>query len=240
MFEFYNHVIRPTDPARLSVTIRDLLENAKNDERKITRRDLGAGSRAHGREVSVATLARYSTSSAASRQLLANLIRWTSAENILELGTSMGITTLTMAESSPDPHIHSIEGCPQTAAIARELVSSSGQPGISLYEGNIDDRLPGILNNMKKVDLAYLDANHRYEPTVDYFNQLLPCLHKRSVVVIGDISWSRGMQQAWQEIRQHPNVTASADLLEAGVLFFRPLPYRMAYAMAMPRASAAR
>ena len=67
-----------------------------------------------------------------------------------------------------------------------------------------------------------MNANHRYEPTIRYFEQALPKLHENSLVVLGNIHWSAGMNRAWQAIKTKPEVILSLDLFESGILFFNP------------------
>src|SRR5688572_31440533 len=45
--------------------------------------------------------------------------------------------------------------------------------------------------------------------------------HNYSVFVFDDINWNEGMQKAWKEIKDHPEVTLSIDLFYAGMIFFR-------------------
>jgi hypothetical protein len=67
-----------------------------------------------------------------------------------------------------------------------------------------------------------MDANHRYQPTLQYFERLLPKINETSIVVLDDIHYSREMEQAWQELKKHRIVYGSADLFRCGILFFDP------------------
>ena len=40
---------------------------------------------------------------------------------------------------------------------------------IKLAEGNFDYTLPSVLYHLTSVDLAFIDGNHRREPTENYF-----------------------------------------------------------------------
>ena len=79
-----------------------------------------------------------------------------------------------------------------------------------------------VLKDLGQLDLLFLDANHRYQATLTYFNTSLKFIHKRSVMIIDDIHWSSQMTKAWNEIIQNQRVTLSLDLFQAGVLFFDP------------------
>jgi hypothetical protein len=78
-----------------------------------------------------------------------------------------------------------------------------------------------VLQEMGKVDVAVMDGNHRYDPTIRYFNEISPFLHDDSVVILDDIHWSAEMEKAWNEISSIPKVTLSLDFFHFGVLFFR-------------------
>jgi predicted O-methyltransferase YrrM len=81
--------------------------------------------------------------------------------------------------------------------------------------------LPDILPSLPALDLVYIDGNHRYEPTVRYFQQMLPYLHEYSIVVFDDIHWSPEMEQAWEAIKRHPQVQYTIDIFFLGFVFFR-------------------
>ncbi len=186
--------------------------------------DLGAGSSVTGnKKRSIRRIARNSLTKARFSRLLYRLIRHMEATTVLELGTSLGINTLYLASATNGGQVYTLEGCTQTANIARQTFSKWPQSNIYLLEGDIDHTLPELLGEkLSKIDAAYLDANHTYEASLRYFNLLLPRLHKDSFLVMDDIYWSKGMKKAWKEIREHSSVSLSIDLFHAGILFFQP------------------
>ena len=110
----------------------------------------------------------------------------------------------------------------QLQQLQKNNFSNLGLNNIRLIEGNFDKTLKPTLNTLLvDVDFAFLDGNHRYQPTIDYFNQLLPHLNEHSVVVFDDIHWSKEMEQAWYEIQQNNMVTLSIDLFFVGLVFFK-------------------
>ena len=118
--------------------------------------------------------------------------------------------------------LHTVEGAAPVADMAQAHIQQLGySQQVQLTEGLFDEALPALLPTLNSVDLAYIDGNHRYAPTVDYVKQLLPHLHNNSVVILDDIYWSKEMQQAWLQVKQLPQVTVSIDLFHFGLLFFR-------------------
>ena len=185
--------------------------------------DLGAGSRINkSNRRRIKAIAKNAEKPAKFGRLFNRLIRRFQPKNILELGTSLGLTTLYMSRAKPDARVISFEGCPETAKIARQNFEKTGAQNIDIVVGNIDETLPAELKKLnQKIDFAYFDANHRYEPTVRYFETCLPYTTNDSLFIFDDIYWSEEMTQAWEHIKNHPDVTLTVDLFWIGLVFFR-------------------
>ncbi len=87
--------------------------------------------------------------------------------------------------------------------------------------GNFDDLLPGILQNNSNIDLAFIDGNHRKQPTINYFNLLVDKVSSSSILIFDDIHWSKEMEEAWQEIKNDSRVMLTVDLFFIGIVFFK-------------------
>ena len=96
-----------------------------------------------------------------------------------------------------------------------------GRKNIELQQGNFNEILSPFIASTAPLDFVFVDGNHKYEPTIQYFNTLLPKLHEQSILVFDDIHWSKEMEQAWLEIQGHPSVTLTIDLFFIGLVFFR-------------------
>lgn len=222
-YELYTQTIKPDPKKEVFIQIEAYRQQLLHSRESIRFTELGAGSSMSSKEERpLRQMARHSLSSARFSRLLFRLICRFEAQTILELGTSLGINTLYLSAAAPGGQVYTLEGCPETAAAAGKLFSRWPHKNIILEEGNIDQRLPLLLQQQETIDAAYLDANHTYEASMRYFELLLPKLHSHSFLVIDDIYWSAGMQKAWQQMSRHPQVSLSLDLYDAGILFFRP------------------
>jgi predicted O-methyltransferase YrrM len=224
LFELYTQVIsvkkdNNPDYANLKSLRKELL---RSDE-EIEILDLGAGSRINKSNLrKIRTIAKNAEKPAKFGRLFNRLIQRFQPETILELGTSLGLTTLYMAKAKPDAQLVTFEGCPATAKKAKENFDRTKTDNIEIVLGNIDHTLPEKLKSMDKIiDFAYFDANHRFEPTVRYFEDCLPYIQNNSVFIFDDIYWSEGMTKAWEHIKAHPRVTLTVDLFWIGLVFFR-------------------
>jgi predicted O-methyltransferase YrrM len=93
---------------------------------------------------------------------------------------------------------------------------------IQQISGDINETLPNTLASLSGVDFAFIDANHRYEPTINYFEWLMQKSNKETIIVLDDIHWSLEMHQAWSSIITRPEVTLSIDLFQIGIVYFLP------------------
>ncbi len=223
LFELYNNVIRENkDEHPDYVPLKALRKKLLSSNEEIEILDLGAGSRINKSNLrKIKTIARNAEKPAKFGRLFHRLIRRFQPETIVELGTSLGLTTLYLSKAAPKAEILSFEGCPETANVAEKNFADQTASNIRVVLGNIDVTLPEHLTSLKNIDFLYVDANHRYEPTVRYFEQCLPYAKNDSLFIFDDIYWSPGMTQAWEYIKAHPQVTITVDLFWIGLVFFR-------------------
>ena len=223
VFDLYSNIIRSDNPAEPQFApIRALQKELLQDAHKIQITDFGAGSRVNSsRERAIRDIARNSQKPPRFGRLLYRLIQRFDSRLIIDLGTSLGITTLYEAVAAPTAKIITFEGCPQTAAVAERNFRKLNRQNIEIVTGNIDETLPERLKEVSSIDFVFFDANHRYEPTVRYFETCLSKAHNDTCFIFDDIHWSDEMEQAWETIRAHPSVTVSIDLFYIGLVFFR-------------------
>jgi predicted O-methyltransferase YrrM len=222
VFDFILRVLNNGNGYTTPGEIKKLKDQLLHDRRLLQIEDHGAGSRTtSSKQRTVAQLARSAVKPEKYGQMLHRLVRHYKPSNIIELGTSLGVTTAYLSAGNPSSNIITIEGSSAIANVAEENLAKLGISNVKLLRGTFDERLPEVLQEMKTVDLAYVDGNHRYEPTINYFNQILSHCGNGSIIVFDDIHWSREMEQAWAEIRQHPSVRCSLDIFFLGFVFFR-------------------
>ena len=222
VFGFILHVLNNKSGYAPPQEIETLRKQLLHDTRVLEIEDLGAGSRvASTKQRSVQQLAKSALKPPKYAQLLFRLVKHYQPQTILELGTSLGITTSYLSAANPQATITTIEGSKAVADVAKENFTKLGLQNIQLLQGNFDVQLPSVIPQLSFIDLAYIDGNHRYEPTMRYFNHLLPITHNDSILVFDDIHWSKEMEQAWKEIKQHPSVQCTVDIFFLGFVFFR-------------------
>jgi predicted O-methyltransferase YrrM len=169
----------------------------------------------------VSDIARYSAVPEKYGLLLASMAAEFGKTVILEFGTSFGISTMYMASRSGKALLYSMEGCPAIAEIAKSNFKEAGLNNIRLYVGSFSENLPGILSQLSSPGLIFIDGDHRKEPLLGYFEKLAEISDNNTVIIIDDIYYSREMEEAWIEIRQHERVSVTIDIYRMGIVFFR-------------------
>jgi len=222
VFDFITNVLNDRTEYEDYNTVEKLRKKLLNDQTILTIEDHGAGSSSSGsRERSVSSIVRHAVKSKKYAQLLYRIVKYYHPHSVVELGTSLGITTSYLALARPGGNVFTLEGAREIAAIATKNFETLEVKNARLIEGNFDYTLPSVLYHLTSVDLAFIDGNHRREPTENYFHWLLEKSNSNSIFIFDDIHWSKGMERAWEHIIAHPVVQCSIDLFFIGIIFFR-------------------
>lgn len=203
------------------IVVANYSEELKQNNSIIKVTDFGAGSRVFKDEMRVVSDVLKNVSiSKKEASLLIRMISYFDYKNILELGTSLGIGTLSLALGNKNAVITTLEGCPETIKIPKNSLKKYVNNTINFIEGEFSKTLPIVLEN-KEYDLIYFDGNHQKKPTINYFEQCLKSINNETVFVFDDIYWSKEMTEAWQYIKNHKKVTLTIDTYHLGFVFFR-------------------
>lgn len=222
VFEFTTKLLNDKQHCRAYDAVEQLRRRLLADQTPLEIKDMGAGSayktQTHTR--SIADIAKKAAKPPLLGQLLHRFARYYEPMTILELGTSLGLSTAYLASGAPNAAVYSIEGAPTIATAAQHNLQSLQLPA-TILTGSFDEVLPDLLPRIAPIDLAFIDGNHRLEPTLKYFNALLPHLSGHSALIVDDIHWSAEMEAAWTAIKSDPRVMLTIDIFFLGFVIFR-------------------
>ena len=181
--------------------------------------DFGTG--ASG-ERKVADIAAASLKPAKQAQLLFRLVNYLNPQNIVELGTSLGITTAYLAMAAPKAKVITMEGSDTVADEAKKVFGNLKINNIQQVVGNIDDNLSEVIKQLSENDISFffVDANHTESATKCYFDKLKTVCSEDSIMVFDDIHASAQMEHAWSYIKEDKAVTSTIDAFSMGFVFF--------------------
>lgn len=219
VYSFVTDVIEESLPYYSYNIIEHIRQNLLRDKSYINVTDYGTGKSC---KKQICEIAKVSSKNKKDSQLIFRIAVFAKAKNILELGTSIGTTTMYLGMSDHNSKIISLEGCPETANIAKTNLKNAKLSNVKIITGNIDNTLYDALKEMPTIDFAFFDANHQEVTTIKYFEQCLSKANKNSIFVFDDIHWSDGMDKAWKYICKNSKSVVTIDLFSMGIVFFNP------------------
>jgi predicted O-methyltransferase YrrM len=187
------------------------------DEEEIYVEDLGTG---HPEVRLVKDIANSSLKEPKEAAILGRLAEYYQPCSILELGTSLGISTAYLAQANKP--VYSIEGSPNVLEKAKSIWESLHLSNIETYSGDFESLLEEVWPRLKNPVMVFLDGNHTHRATLRYFEYVIDRLEDNSIIVFDDIYWSPGMEKAWEKIYRDKRVPLSIDIFEMGLVFLKP------------------
>ena len=256
LFEWVRMVMMDKNSFYIWGEIERCREKMLRDERELEFVDYGSGKLKgengklkgeNGERRRVCDIARRSLAKRKYAQMLSRLVNWLGASHrlengsetayslefrgltIVELGTSLGVTTAYMAAMDSRNRVVTFEGCEAVANIAKENWKALNINNIECRIGKID--VEQLARDIEHLDVAFIDANHTYEGTCKYFDVLAGKVREKSVIVVDDIHYSEEMEKAWKAICADERVTSTIDLYQMGLVFFDKHYWKRSYKM---------
>ena len=184
--------------------------------------DFGAGSRVFKSNTrAINQIAKNAGISSKRAELLFRITNYLQLENILEIGTSLGLATSALSLGNPKAKITTLEGCHETLNQCQLQLQKFNINNVKCITTEFTAYLKSTQYPTPNIQLIYFDGNHSKQATLGYFELLLPTIINESIWIFDDIHWSPGMEDAWEIIKNHPKVTITIDTFQWGIVFFR-------------------
>jgi len=223
VYQLVNEVFRDKEKLNDFSRLNRIHRRYKRRVDKIETLDFGKGS---GRKVfsvkkeSVGSIVKKRGHSKKQLQFLYRMAQHFKPATILEFGTAAGISTSYLSMGSPTSRLITMEGCMGLASVATKSFKKR-ELKVELEVGEFDAILDRVLESVDRLDMIFVDGNHRKNPTIDYFEKCAKLATENSVFMFDDIHWSPGMQSAWNTIKKDKRVSVTIDLFWIGLVFFK-------------------
>jgi predicted O-methyltransferase YrrM len=222
VFDLVEKVFRNKTAPAVVLDIEQRRNTLISDKRVISVKDLGSGSkRIKGNLRKISDIARFSSVPSKYGRFLTNMAASFGDTGILELGTSLGISTMYLAAGQKDGRVHTIEGCPETLSVAKENFDHCGFTGIKSFSGSFDEMIPEFCRENIIPGIIFIDGDHRKESVMRYYEKVKEFTDDKSVVIFDDIHISAEMGEAWDLIKNDKKISISIDINRFGIVFFR-------------------
>jgi hypothetical protein len=221
-FDFYQNILVKTDSFHTFQKLEKLRSDLLCNQTKIQIDAVGSGTIEPTKKIrSLGDIAGTDLSHPDYCELYYRLAKHLNANKILELGTSLGLNTLYLAEYE-DARVFTFEGCPAVADIALTNFEYFEKSNINLIEGDINTSLSNFLQYPEKINLILISANFGFQATLEYFSLLVKRVNERSVITINHIHGCKEMELAWEWVKANRLVYGTIDLYHCGIVFFEP------------------
>jgi predicted O-methyltransferase YrrM len=217
VYDFNDKCLRLQVPKEVMSIYSNYYRQLVKSDELITIEDFGAGSKKLGNIRKVSSIAKVSGSTAKYAKLIYRIVNFYQPRHILELGTSLGLSTLMMRLGNQDAKIDTVEGCAQTLKITQQEFPLHHNVKIDFNRSTFDTYLTKV-DKSKQYDFVFIDGDHRGKSVLNILDSLTPLIHDETIILLDDIRWTEDLQSMWEQLiitdRYHLNI----DLFKMGVI----------------------
>lgn len=217
LFEFVRDCLNPHNHYYCFNDLKKIKSELSNDKTLIPYQNIGAASFSLKKNIRIKDVVKTAVSPSKYSELYFRICLFLKAENVLELGTSVGLNAMCLSYAAKK--VISIEGQPALCGFAKELLKKHHIQNCEIVCSDFDTALQTETTN-KLFSVVFIDGNHTYEATIRYYNQLKNRLTPVAAIVIDDIYWNKEMTKAWDEIVHSPGIKITLDLYRCGIVLF--------------------
>lgn len=185
-----------------------LFDDLRSDKRKINY---------NGQDTTIAKIADKLLSQKCN-QLLFRIVEFYKPSYILEVGSSLGITTAYLATPNQNNLLYSIDTNEHLALLAQQTLKQFNLDNVTILTAD-NYSLNTLANYERKYGLILFNISP--EDSLDIFTTLETLINEESIVVVTGINKNLNNKLSWEKIKEQRTITMSIELFEMGFLFFR-------------------
>ena len=213
VYDFVDQCIQLDFPKEIREQINELKKSLRNNHSQIKIQDFGAGSKKMGENRTISSIYKNASCKGTYAKLLFQLSKHYQPNNILELGTNLGIGTYHLHLGNPNALLTTIDGCYETQSVSKSYLTNTNIRYITSTFDSAIDQLPDQL-----FDLIYIDGDHRGNSLENYLLKLEKFSHNETIFIVDDIRWSNDMFTSWKKIKSLKDYHLTLDLFKMGIL----------------------
>ena len=219
VYEFVDNCLRKKVPKTVYKRFKSYKKQLNRDNSSLKMNDLGSGSKKLNQQRKIKDIAKVSGTSDKYGKLLFKLVNHYQPKTILELGTSLGIGTFMLAKGNPESKVITVEGCPETSAVAQRMQKEFQIKNIDFVVSDF----VSYLKNYKgeRLDLIFIDGDHKGSKLLEILNLIDNNIHEETIFLLDDIRWSGDMMHTWNELIASEKYHLSMDLFKMGIIMIR-------------------
>lgn len=213
-YDFHKSVVNSLRPIQYD-DINAYIKTIKHNTRVVSVNSVGAESKFNkSNKLEIKQIAKSAVSDKYKCSLLLKIVQFFQSNNVLELGTSLGVSALYLSKIDRVKTIDTIEGQSEICDYAKKHINSTKIKFTNALFTEAFDRL-----DKRQFDCIIIDGDHTEEATLSNFKRATELLAPNGIIVLDDIYWSTGMKQAWKEAKSMNKEFHSINLFFYGILF---------------------
>ena len=161
--------------------------------------------------------------------LLFRLANYFQPKNILQIGATMGLSTLYLTSYASGLNCISLENTPEYIPVSRWTYNKGAKNLIDVREGDYNESLPQALEDIKQPDFIFFDLRDEQTANLWLFNKCMEYIDDDTLMVFEGIRSNRRIREYWKQICLHPQTTIAIDLFSMGILFFNKKLHKHKY-----------
>lgn len=151
--------------------------------------------------------------------LLFRLANYFKPRTVLQIGPSMGFSSLFMVSYAPDVYCVSIEPDPYLVPVSQMIHEKGGRSAIDQRTGNYEEVLAALRKEEKTFDFIFFNVRNEQHNTLLLFRDCMLLSQENTVYVIDGIRAGKSTYDFWKEIISLNETTISMDLYSVGIVF---------------------
>lgn len=163
--------------------------------------------------------------------LLFRLTNYFQPRNIIQIGATIGLSTLYLTSYSSELNCISLENNPEYTSISAWTYNKAAKRNIDLREGDYTESLPQALEDIKHPDFIFFNFRHEQTDILCLFNKCMEYIHNDTFFVFEGIRNNHQIQEFWKQICDYPEITVAIDLRSIGIIFFNKKLHKRKYAI---------
>lgn len=160
--------------------------------------------------------------SARKNQLLFRICARYKLKNVMEVGTSPGISTLYLTTTDQALKCTRLEINKELSKKVRMLLNKEGRINFDQFPVESLAKPDDVLQHAGVQDLIFISAIAPTNQLIYYFDSCVNFCNPNSIIVIDNPYESEEATVAWKTIQKRTHVYATIDLYHLGIVFFNP------------------
>lgn len=152
-------------------------------------------------------------------QLIFRLMVNQQPESILELGTSLGVTTAYLSKGAPKSSVVTVEQHSILGDMAGYPSSVLALDNVEMLNLNLEQLRAKMA--FEVVDVICINSALPEDMVLQYFEFCTTIVNQRSMVIIDSIYLNERRKAIWTAIKHHSKVTVTIDLFWIGLVYFK-------------------